>query len=137
MIKNIISLGYTFINRFLWLPNHACLQYWSKMGGLVVYLDTILVPFSLFLTAGYHVYLWLNFKKKPFSTTIGINEIKRRAWFRDIQVNSTSVAPITTNHVDSCENYCVINITFLLIHVLLCRVIIRRVCWLCKAWETL
>jgi len=54
------------------------------MGGLVVYLDTILVPFSLFLTAGYHVYLWLNFKKKPFSTNIGINEIKRRAWFRDI-----------------------------------------------------
>ncbi|KAK9986311.1 hypothetical protein SO802_031262 [Lithocarpus litseifolius] len=55
------------------------------MGGLVVYLDTILVPFSIFLTAGYHVYLWLNFKKKPFSTTNGINEIKRRAWFRDIQ----------------------------------------------------
>ncbi|KAF3970205.1 hypothetical protein ACB098_09G092800 [Castanea mollissima] len=55
------------------------------MGGLVVYLDTILVPFSLFLTAGYHVHLWLNFKNKPFSTTIGINEIRRRAWFLDIQ----------------------------------------------------
>ncbi|GMY25712.1 hypothetical protein FCV25MIE_20954 [Fagus crenata] len=53
--------------------------------GLVVYLDTILVPLSIFLTVGYHAYLWHNFKKKPFTTSIGINELRMRAWFLDIQ----------------------------------------------------
>lgn len=53
--------------------------------GLVVYLDTILVPLSLFLTVGYHTYLWHNFKNKPSNTTIGINALRRKAWFLNIK----------------------------------------------------
>ncbi|XP_050383552.1 uncharacterized protein LOC126800267 [Argentina anserina] len=52
---------------------------------MIVYLDTILVPISLLLTVGYHAYLWHSFKNKPSHTTIGINMLKRRAWFRDIK----------------------------------------------------
>ncbi|XP_041023056.1 uncharacterized protein LOC121264074 [Juglans microcarpa x Juglans regia] len=53
--------------------------------GVVVYLDTILVPLSLFFTLGYHAYLWHSFKNKPCNTTIGINTLTRRAWFQDIK----------------------------------------------------
>ncbi|KAG6643583.1 uncharacterized protein LOC122277317 [Carya illinoinensis] len=52
--------------------------------GVMVYLDTILVPLSLFFTLGYHAYLWHSFKNKPCNTTIGINTLTRRAWFQDI-----------------------------------------------------
>ncbi|GAB4833129.1 hypothetical protein Ancab_031375 [Ancistrocladus abbreviatus] len=45
--------------------------------GVVNYLDTILVPLSLFLTIGYHACLWHHFKTNPSSTTIGINSLKR------------------------------------------------------------
>ncbi|XP_004302619.1 PREDICTED: uncharacterized protein LOC101304593 [Fragaria vesca subsp. vesca] len=53
--------------------------------AVVVYLDTILVPISLFLTVGYHAFLWRSFKNKPSHTTIGINMLKRRAWFLEIK----------------------------------------------------
>ncbi|KAL6132938.1 hypothetical protein ACLB2K_065175 [Fragaria x ananassa] len=53
--------------------------------AVVVYLDTILVPISLFLTVGYHGFLWRSFKNKPSHTTIGINMLKRRAWFQEIK----------------------------------------------------
>ncbi|KAM5560686.1 hypothetical protein ABKV19_021715 [Rosa sericea] len=53
--------------------------------AVIVYLDTILVPISLFLTVGYHAYLWHSVKNKPSHTTIGINILKRRAWFLDIK----------------------------------------------------
>ncbi|EXB54248.1 hypothetical protein L484_013974 [Morus notabilis] len=53
--------------------------------GLVVYLDTVLIPLSFFLTVGYHGYLWHNFKNKPSRTTFGINALKRRAWFLDLK----------------------------------------------------
>ncbi|PON60531.1 hypothetical protein PanWU01x14_151430 [Parasponia andersonii] len=53
--------------------------------GLVVYLDTILIPSSFFVTVGYHAYLWHSFKTKPSLTTFGINALKRRAWFLDIK----------------------------------------------------
>ncbi|XP_008244786.1 PREDICTED: uncharacterized protein LOC103342899 [Prunus mume] len=52
--------------------------------GVVVYLDTILVPLSFFLTVGYHAYLWHNFKNKPSHTTIGVNMLKRSAWFLEL-----------------------------------------------------
>ncbi|KAL5540863.1 hypothetical protein UlMin_000761 [Ulmus minor] len=53
--------------------------------GLVVYLDTIFIPLSFFVTIGYHAYLWHSFKHKPSSTSIGINTLKRRAWFLAIK----------------------------------------------------
>ncbi|XP_060674503.1 uncharacterized protein LOC132804309 [Ziziphus jujuba] len=56
------------------------------MGVLVGYLDTILVPFSLLLTVGYHAYLWYTFKTKPSRTTINVGiESHRRTWFSDIK----------------------------------------------------
>ncbi|KAL4291552.1 hypothetical protein GQ457_14G002090 [Hibiscus cannabinus] len=53
--------------------------------GFMLYLDTVLIPFSLFLTLGYHAYLWKTFKQRPSSTTIGLEKLRRKAWFRDIK----------------------------------------------------
>ncbi|XP_047336942.1 uncharacterized protein LOC124940464 [Impatiens glandulifera] len=50
------------------------------MGLLILYLDTILVPLSLFLTIGYHAYLWGNFRRKPAITTVGLQTLRRRSW---------------------------------------------------------
>ncbi|CAA2993476.1 uncharacterized protein LOC111403025 [Olea europaea subsp. europaea] len=52
--------------------------------GAILYLDTILVPMSLFITIGYHAYLWHNLKHKPALTSIGMNSLKRRAWFKEL-----------------------------------------------------
>ncbi|KAL8224755.1 hypothetical protein R6Q57_017312 [Mikania cordata] len=51
----------------------------------VHYMDTILVPFSFFITFGYHVYLWYRFKTKPACTTIGVESIKRKHWLKDMK----------------------------------------------------
>lgn len=48
---------------------------------VIAYSDTVLVPLSLFLTVGYHAYLWHNIKHKPAVTTIGHDEQQRKAWF--------------------------------------------------------
>ncbi|KAF7825409.1 uncharacterized protein G2W53_016573 [Senna tora] len=48
--------------------------------GLVVYLDTILVPMSVFVIVGYHAYLSHSIKNNPSSTTFGTNKLKRSAW---------------------------------------------------------
>ncbi|PSS34768.1 Extensin like [Actinidia chinensis var. chinensis] len=53
--------------------------------GVILYLDTILVPLSLFLTIGYHAFLWHNIKNKPFITTIGIQKLRRKAWLQDMK----------------------------------------------------
>ncbi|KAI7998970.1 FAM10 family protein [Camellia lanceoleosa] len=53
--------------------------------GAILYLDTILVPLSLFLTIGYHALLWHNFKNKPFLTTFGMLAQRRREWLKDMQ----------------------------------------------------
>ncbi|XP_074310247.1 uncharacterized protein LOC141646057 [Silene latifolia] len=54
--------------------------------GAVNYLDTILVPLSLFLTVGYHVFLWHNFKHNPSIIIVGINTLKRRQWLQGIKL---------------------------------------------------
>lgn len=53
--------------------------------GVSVYLDTILVPLSLFLTVGYHAYLWHTFTTKPSITSIGIDMLRRRSWFQGVK----------------------------------------------------
>ncbi|XWS09513.1 hypothetical protein CRYUN_Cryun40dG0091000 [Craigia yunnanensis] len=53
--------------------------------GFILYLDTVLIPFSLFLTLGYHAYLWQSFKQKPSSTKIGLDKLRRKTWFQDIK----------------------------------------------------
>ncbi|XP_057804417.1 uncharacterized protein LOC131019822 [Salvia miltiorrhiza] len=52
--------------------------------GSIVYMESIIVPMSLFLTMGYHAYLWHKLKTKPSQTTIGLNILKRRAWLREL-----------------------------------------------------
>ncbi|XP_059644349.1 uncharacterized protein LOC132286101 [Cornus florida] len=51
---------------------------------VIHYLDTMLVPLSLFLTISYHAYLWHNLKNKPSITTIGMHTLRRRAWLQDL-----------------------------------------------------
>ncbi|KAJ7961069.1 Protein of unknown function, DUF599 [Quillaja saponaria] len=53
--------------------------------GVIVYIDTILVPISLFLTVGYHAYLWNTIKNKPSHTTIGMDKLRRTAWFVNLK----------------------------------------------------
>lgn len=53
---------------------------------MITYLDTILVPLSLFVLIAYHAYLWLIFKSRPSHTTMGIESLRRRIWFLDIEV---------------------------------------------------
>lgn len=58
------------------------------MASAISFLDTILVPLSLFITIGYHVYLWHHLKYKPSHTTIGMNMLKRRSWLRELNQGS-------------------------------------------------
>lgn len=53
---------------------------------MFAYSDTILVPLSLFLTIGYHAYLWRTIRTKPSSTTIGADALKRKSWFLALAV---------------------------------------------------
>ncbi|ESQ44731.1 hypothetical protein EUTSA_v10003266mg [Eutrema salsugineum] len=47
--------------------------------------DSVLVPLSLFIAVGYHVFLWNSFKHNPSRTSLGIDSSKRKSWFRDIK----------------------------------------------------
>lgn len=62
------------------------------MASAISFLDTILVPLSLFITIGYHVYLWHHLKYKPSHTTIGMNMLKRRSWLRELNQASSSIS---------------------------------------------
>ncbi|CBI20793.3 unnamed protein product, partial [Vitis vinifera] len=44
------------------------------------YLDVVLVPLGLFITMGYHVWLWHKVRTQPLSTFIGMNVNGRRFW---------------------------------------------------------
>ena len=57
-------------------------------AGVILLLDVILVPTSLFITIGYHAYLWHRLRHKPCLATIGLNSIKRRSWLQ--QLNQAS-----------------------------------------------
>ncbi|XP_004492566.1 uncharacterized protein [Cicer arietinum] len=48
--------------------------------GEAIYLDTILVPLSLFITIGYHTFLCYTIKNKPSRTTFGIDKSRRTTW---------------------------------------------------------
>ncbi|KAK1412461.1 hypothetical protein QVD17_33734 [Tagetes erecta] len=61
---------------------------------LVHYMDTILVPFSFFVTFGYHAYLWYQFKTKPSCTTIGIESIKRKHWIKGMKEGDDNKATL-------------------------------------------
>lgn len=67
--------------------------------GVAVYLDIILVPLSLFITIGYHVYLCHAIKNKPSRTTYGIDRLRRTAWGENL------------NQVPSCVQFFFLNAT--------------------------
>lgn len=48
--------------------------------GEGIYLDTILVPLSLFITIVYHAFLCYTIKNKPSRTTYGIDKLRRTTW---------------------------------------------------------
>ncbi|KAL9236119.1 hypothetical protein vseg_010823 [Gypsophila vaccaria] len=54
--------------------------------GEMSYLDTILVPMSLFLSIGYHVFLWHNYKNNPSIIILGLNSLKRKQWLHGIKL---------------------------------------------------
>ncbi|TXG57513.1 hypothetical protein EZV62_015342 [Acer yangbiense] len=49
--------------------------------GVILYLDTVLIPLSLLIMIGYHANLWHSFKNTPSNTSIGIDSLKRKLWF--------------------------------------------------------
>lgn len=50
-------------------------QFIVEMGEF--YLDAVLMPVSLFLVVGYHVYLWRSLKNKPGATAMGVQWLER------------------------------------------------------------
>ncbi|XP_057435411.1 uncharacterized protein LOC130728086 [Lotus japonicus] len=63
--------------------------------GVAVYLDIILVPLSLFITIGYHVYLCHAIKNKPSRTTYGIDRLRRTAWGENLNQGEDKKAMLT------------------------------------------
>ncbi|XP_020237416.1 uncharacterized protein LOC109816738 [Cajanus cajan] len=63
--------------------------------GVNVYLDTILVPLSLFITVAYHAYLCHTIKHKPSRTTYGIDKMRRTAWGLNLNQGDASKAMLT------------------------------------------
>ncbi|XP_027353462.1 uncharacterized protein LOC113863893 [Abrus precatorius] len=63
--------------------------------GVTAYLDTILVPLSLFITVGYHAYLCHTIKNKPSRTTYGISKLRRTAWCLNLNQGDASKAMLT------------------------------------------
>ncbi|KAJ0088027.1 hypothetical protein Patl1_31558 [Pistacia atlantica] len=53
--------------------------------AVILLLDSVLVPLSLFLIVGYHVNLWCYFKIKPSRITIGIEALRRKEWFMNMK----------------------------------------------------
>ncbi|CAA7041617.1 unnamed protein product [Microthlaspi erraticum] len=47
--------------------------------------DSVLVPLSVFIAVGYHVFLWNTFKHNPSRTSLGIDSSRRKSWFREIK----------------------------------------------------
>lgn len=60
--------------------------------GEGVYLDTILVPLSLFITIVYHAFLFHTIKNKPSRTTYGIDRLRRNTW--GLNLNQVCSVPI-------------------------------------------
>ncbi|KAF9594559.1 hypothetical protein IFM89_033529, partial [Coptis chinensis] len=74
-------------------PYH--LRITSQKMELLLYLDTILVPLSLFLTLGYHGLLWHICKNKPHLRSIWINRIRKRLWVLSITERPDEIVCLT------------------------------------------
>ncbi|ESW12069.1 hypothetical protein PHAVU_008G082000 [Phaseolus vulgaris] len=58
-------------------------------------LDTIFIPFSLFITVTYHVYLCHTIKNNPSRTTYGIDKLKRTTWSLNLNQGDSGKAMLT------------------------------------------
>ncbi|KAL2330575.1 hypothetical protein Fmac_018156 [Flemingia macrophylla] len=65
------------------------------MMGVNVYLDTILIPLSIFITVTYHAYLCYTIKNKPSRTTYGTDKMRRTAWGLHLNQGDASKAMLT------------------------------------------
>ena len=75
--------------------------------------DSVLVPLSVFIAVGYHVFLWNTFKHNPSRTSLGIDSSKRKSWFRDIKEVISCLPSFYVN-----KTVCIILFTFQKIKVL-------------------
>ncbi|XP_020580041.1 uncharacterized protein LOC110024420 [Phalaenopsis equestris] len=57
-------------------------------------LDLLLVPFSIFINASYHFYLWHSSKSKKPKTSVGANLVSKRVWFQSIMQADSNKAVI-------------------------------------------
>ncbi|QCE12114.1 uncharacterized protein LOC114185689 [Vigna unguiculata] len=62
---------------------------------VALYLDTIFIPLSLFITVSYHVYLCHTIKNNPSRTTYGIDKLKRTTWSLNLNQGDASKAMLT------------------------------------------
>ncbi|KAI3472561.1 hypothetical protein Pfo_029219 [Paulownia fortunei] len=83
--------------------------------GAIVYLDSILVPLSLFFTIGYHAYLWHNLRHKPFLTAIGTNMLKRRAWLRELNQGDDKKGMLAVQSLRNTLMYTILTATITII----------------------
>lgn len=120
----------------------------SDMEWRKCYLDVVLVPLGLFITMGYHVWLWHKVRTQPLSTFIGMNVNGRRFWV------SAMMKVLNTNHphliFPSCliRTWCLISYHIVLLIILMIleetimrvfeffgRTTIRRTFWRCRLFE--
>lgn len=90
------------------------------MGGwnLNVYLDTIIVPSSLFFTIGYHAYLWHQFRSKPIITSIGLNMVKRKGWMRELNEGDDKKGMLVVQTLRNTLMYSILTSTITIIIIL-------------------
>ncbi|EXB54249.1 hypothetical protein L484_013975 [Morus notabilis] len=80
---------------------------------MLSFLDAIFVPFSLFLTVGYHAYLWYCLKKKPSRTTRGINlQTIRRTWFLKIVEGGDKNDMLVVQSLRNSQMVAILNASF-------------------------
>ncbi|CAK7343546.1 unnamed protein product [Dovyalis caffra] len=75
----------------------------TRKMGVIVYLDTILVPLSLAFMVGYHAYLWQCFKNKPSQTTDGIEALKRKAWFAQLNEGDAKTGTLAVQSLRNAQ----------------------------------
>lgn len=84
----------------------------------IVYVDSIIVPVSLFMTIGYHAYLWHHLKSNPSKTCIGINILKRRSWLRQLNQGDDKKATLAVQSLRNSLMFSILTATVTVIIIL-------------------
>ncbi|XP_073151861.1 uncharacterized protein [Henckelia pumila] len=90
------------------------------MGGwnMNVYLDSIIVPSSLFMTIGYHAYLWHQLRRKPIITSIGLNMVKRKVWMRELNEGDDKKGMLVVQTLRNTLMYSILTSTITILIIL-------------------